>query len=258
MRAALERAAIAAAVWFVLAGAVAPALAAQSQPRWILEIEAGPVWQFYNDVEIPNDGSATRFSLRDLAGAGPWPATRLYLTWHPAERHGLRFLAAPLTVRATAVPAGPVTFAGEEYVAGSDVQATYTFNSYRLTYRYRLRDDDRWTGWIGFTAKIRDAVIGLEQGPTSSRKTDLGFVPLLHLAADWRLGGPWTVGIDVDAIAGGPGRAEDAAVRIGYDVADRWTLRAGYRLVEGGADVSEVYTFAGFHYGVVSVTWRVR
>ncbi len=258
MWAPLKRAAIAAVVSVVIAGLMAPALAAQSHSRWLVELEAGPVWQGYNDVEIPNDGSATRFSLRDLAGAGPWPAARLYLTWYPAERHGLRLLAAPLTVRATGDPAGPITFAGAEYAAGTDVDATYTFNSYRLTYRYRIRDGDRWTGWIGFTAKVRDAVIGLEQGSTSSRKTDLGFVPLLHLALDWRLGGPWTLGIDVDAIAGGPGRAEDAAIKIGYDVADRWTLRAGYRLVEGGADVTDVYTFAAFHYAVVSATWRVR
>ena len=32
------------------------------------------MWQSYNDVEIPNDGTATRFSLSDLVGTGPWAA----------------------------------------------------------------------------------------------------------------------------------------------------------------------------------------
>jgi hypothetical protein len=30
-------------------------------------------------------------------------------------------------------------------------------------------------------------------------------------------------------------------------------LRAGYRMVEGGADNDEVYTFAWFHYAVVGL-----
>jgi hypothetical protein len=37
-------------------------------PTWTIQLEGGPIWQSYNDVEIPNDGSATRFSLFDLAG----------------------------------------------------------------------------------------------------------------------------------------------------------------------------------------------
>ncbi|MDX1675165.1 MAG: hypothetical protein R3314_10265, partial [Longimicrobiales bacterium] len=73
-------------------------------PRWVVELEAGPAWQSYNDVEIPNDGTATRFSLYDLAGAGPWPAGRLYVTWNITDRHGLRLLAAPFSLTETGAP----------------------------------------------------------------------------------------------------------------------------------------------------------
>ena len=59
-----------------------PASAMAQTPRLIVELEGGPVWQSYNDVEVPNDGSATRFALDELAGTGPWPAGRLYLTWN--------------------------------------------------------------------------------------------------------------------------------------------------------------------------------
>jgi hypothetical protein len=41
-----------------MAAAVPNALAAQAG-AWTLELEAGPAWQSYNDVEVPNDGSAT-------------------------------------------------------------------------------------------------------------------------------------------------------------------------------------------------------
>ena len=225
-------------------------------PRWVVEVELGPAWQSYNDVEIPNDGSATRFSLNDLAGAGPWPAGRVYITWNIDDRHGVRLLAAPFSLTETGTPDGPIDFAGATYAAGQPTEATYTFNSYRISYRYRFHAGETTTAWVGFTAKLRDAVIRLEQGATSSEKTDLGFVPLLHLAADWRFAPRWRLGLDVDALAGGPGRAEDAALELGYDLDDHWTLQAGYRTVEGGADVEEVYTFAWLHYAVASVVWR--
>ena len=228
---------------------------AQDTSSWVLELEAGPAWQSYNDVEIPNDGSATRFSLYDLAGSGPWPAGRLYVTWNIDDRHGLRLLLAPFSLTETGVPDQPVTFVGETYAAGQPTEATYTFNSYRLTYRYRFHAGETTTAWVGFTAKVRDALIRLEQGGTASEKTDLGFVPLLHLAGDWELAPRWHLSLDLDALAGGPGRAEDAALELGYDLTDRWRVQAGYRTVEGGADVEEVYTFAWLHYAVVSVRW---
>ena len=62
--------------------------------------------------------------------------------------------------------------------------ATYTFNSYCLTYRYRVRATERTTAWVGLTAKVRDATVELEQGATASRKDNVGFVPFLHLAGE--------------------------------------------------------------------------
>jgi hypothetical protein len=233
-----------------------PAPASAQESRGIsLEIEAGPIWQTRNDVQIPNDPSATRFSLRNLTGSGPWPAARLYVSWHLNERHEIRTLVAPLTIVETATLAAPIEFAGASYSAREPTEGTYTFNSYRVTYRYRFHHGTVWTWWVGFTAKIRDANIELRQGSTSSRKTDLGFVPLLHLAADRRLSSNWRLRFDADALAGGPGRAEDIALKAAYDIG-RWTLSAGYRTVEGGADVDAVYAFAWLHYAVVSAAIR--
>ena len=246
-----------ATVTALLMSATAPTSgSAQETPPVVIEVEAGPAWQSYNDVEIPNDGTATRFSLEELAGSGPWPAARLYVTWNLSDRHGLRLLAAPFSLTETGLPDRAIDFAGASYGKGEPAEATYTFNSYRLSYRYRVHAGETTRAWVGFTAKVRDAEIALEQGATSSEKTDFGFVPLLHLAADWRLATRWSLSLDVDALAGGPGRAEDAALRIGYDLSDHWTVRTGYRMVEGGADVEEVYTFAWLHYAVASVVWR--
>ena len=165
-------------------------------------------------------------------------------------------LVAPFSLTETGIPAEPIRFAGADYASGDPVKATYTFNSYRLTYRYRLLGGDRSAAWIGFTAKIRDATIALGQGATSSRKDDVGFVPLLHLASDWYVARNWRVRFDADALAGGPGRAIDAALKLGYDIDRNWTVAAGYRTLEGGADVEEVYAFAWLHYLVGSVSYR--
>lgn len=234
----------------------APAAHAAEAPRYTVRIEGGPAWQSLNDVQIPNDASGTRFSLYDLAGSGPWPAARVYLTWRTGERHALRVLAAPFSITETGIPGRAIDFAGATYASNVPVEATYQFNSYRLSYRYRLYEGGRWTWWTGFTAKVRDAKIELTQGSTTSRKTDLGFVPLLHLAGDWRFSPGWRLGLDADALAGGPGRAEDVAVTLGRDLGDAWTVTAGYRTVEGGADVDEVYAFAWLHYAVVGIERR--
>jgi hypothetical protein len=231
------------------------AVAAQT-PRILVELEGGPVWQSSNEVEIPNDGTATRFSLRDVVGGGPWPAGRFYLTWNVAERHGLRLLLAPLSVTEDGALGGPVQFAEAGYLPGP-ARATYTFNSYRLSYRYRFHRSERAAAWVGFTGKVRDAEIALQQGTTATRSDDLGFVPLLHVAGEYRVVPGWRLSLDADALAGGPGRAVDAALKAGYDVGERWTLSAGYRTVEGGADVSSVYNFAWLHCAVLSVTWRM-
>ena len=76
-----------------------PAAALSQVPSFELEVEAGPVWQTRNNTEIPNDGTATRFSVLSLIGTGPERAGRMYLTWRPSERHSVRLLAAPLSVR---------------------------------------------------------------------------------------------------------------------------------------------------------------
>jgi hypothetical protein len=238
------------------AGVLPIATAAQTSPVE-LEFEGGLAWQTGNDVEIPNDGTATRFSLSDLAGTGPWAAGRIYLTWHVSEGHGLRLLYAPLSVTETGASTGPLSFAGASYVATTPLDATYTFNSYRLSYRWRFHSGGRSAAWLGLTAKVRDATVALSQGSTTSRKDDLGFVPLLHLSGERRFGSRWHVSFDADALAGGPGRAIDAALKVGYDVGDRWSIRAGYRTVEGGADVASVYNFAWLHYAAASIVWRL-
>ncbi len=228
-----------------------------SEPTFVFELEAGPFWQTTNDVQIPNNENGTRFSLVDVIGKGPWPAARLYVTWNINNRHGLRVLAAPLSVTETSELPSTILFAGSTFEAGLPTEATYQFNSWRLTYSYRFYGSTRWNWRVGFTAKIRDAKIALQQGGTSAEKTDLGFVPLLHINGLYRFTERWRAVLDIDGLAGGPGRAVDGSLKVYADLNDRWSLSAGYRTVEGGADVDEVYNFAWLHYAVLSLSYHI-
>ena len=253
----IERLCLAACGALLAAALLAAAVPASAgEPTFIAELEAGPVWQSRNDVQIPNDATGTRFSLVDFAGSGPWFAARLYLTLTAAERHQFRLLIAPLSIQPEGELEAPVDFAGGRFEAGVPTTATYRFNSWRVTYRYLMREDGRFSWWLGFTAKIRDAKIKLDQEEVSASKTDVGFVPLLHLAARYRPAERWRVLLDLDALAGGPGRAEDFSAKVLYDISGKRSISLGYRTVEGGADVDEVYTFAWLHYIVLSLEER--
>jgi len=103
---------------------------------------------------------------------------------------------------------------------------------------------------IGFTAKIRDALISLKAGDVFSEKTNVGFVPLFHFRVEWIASSKMSVHLEGDALAspGGQGRAEDIALTLQYRLSPSMRLKAGYRFVEGGANVEEVYNFAYVNY----------
>ncbi|MEJ2189715.1 MAG: hypothetical protein P8Y93_09950, partial [Acidobacteriota bacterium] len=166
-------------------------VAAEDDPRFSLELELGPTWQSRNTVQIPNTDAGTRFSLQELVGSGPWAAGRITFTWNIKPRHSLRLVAAPLSYTESGIFDEMVNFAGATYEDGIPTEATYQFNSWRVGYRWRFKDAEKWTLWLGFSAKVRDAKISLSQGDTSSEDTDVGFVPLLSFAAHYRLADRW-------------------------------------------------------------------
>jgi len=122
------------------------------------------------------------------------------------------------------------------------------FNSYRLTYRYRFIEHDRFTLWAGFTGKIRDAEIRLTQGSASVSKANAGFVPLLKLVAHRQVNDSLALRLEIDALAAPQGRAEDIALFGVFRIHERSNLYVGYRTIEGGADGAGVYTFAWLHF----------
>ncbi|MEX2468137.1 MAG: hypothetical protein WD396_00130 [Pseudohongiellaceae bacterium] len=221
-----------------------------------LELELGPVWQERNKVQIPNSGAADRFRLADIAGSGPWTGGRLTLNWPVGGRHGLRVVLAPLSYEEQGILDNDVRFADGNFSGGEPLQAEYKFNSWRLGYRYQYYDANGWQLWVGATAKLRDAKIELTQGTSNALDDDLGLVPLLHLAGDYHFNPRWSFRFDFDGLAGGPGRAVDIGLKLGYRLNDHWRLGIGYRGLEGGVDSDDVYNFAWFNSALLSAEYR--
>ena len=236
-------------------GAGGSAAEPASPPSAEIELEAGAVWQTRNDVAVPGD-TGTRFALDDVTGSGPFALARLNAAWNLAGRHGLRFVIAPLSFDGRGTLPYPVDFAGSTFEAGVPTDARYRFDSYRATYRYRVHDGGGWRWWIGGTLKVRDAAISIGQAGISAEKTNFGVVPLFHAAGEGAVGAHWRFVLDFDGLAAPQGRAFDLALKMVRDFESGWSVGAGYRTLEGGADNDEVYSFAWLHYALVSASYR--
>jgi len=229
-----------------------PRLGAAEGSRWRLDLEGGGVFSGYNNIAIPGD-TGTRFSLSEDFKTDAGFYYRLRLTWRLGARHSLSVLYAPLKLSASGTAKFPVHFFGVDFPAGAAVSGTFMFNSYRLTYRYEIVNTDAWKVGLGFTAKIRDAAIGLEGGGLAAKKTNVGFVPLLNARVERRLSSKLNLLFEADALAAPQGRAEDVLFAALYRISPSLTLKAGYRFVEGGADNDVVYNFTFIHYASIGL-----
>lgn len=220
-----------------------------------LTVELGGAWQARNDARIDNEPPNTRFAIDEITGSGPYPAGRVALEWSLAERHRLRLLAAPLRVDDAGISDRRIVFRDTEFDAGR-LRAEYRFDSWRLGYRYVFHDSERWTWSGGATLNIRDAEIRLSQDGTSRSRSDTGFVPLLALVGEWRFAPGWRALLDFEGLGAPQGRAIDATLQAGYDLTPSLHLSGGYRVLDGGADTDDLYTFARFDFAVLALHWR--
>jgi hypothetical protein len=239
----------------VLVLAAGPAPAQVPTPgRFAVTLEGAVAWQERNDVRIPPD-SGTEFSVVDLIGRDPTPSARVEVVVEATERQQLRFVYAPLRFEDRGILPRPVAFAGRQFPPGL-TEAAYRFSSYRGTWRYRVYQGSTWTWRIGATGFVRDARVALAQSGVVAEDTDVGFVPLGHISGDARLSDRWHVAVELDGAAAPQGRAFDVAATVNYRPRPRLTLSAGYRTIEGGADVDTVFAFAWINAAVARIGVR--
>ena len=164
-------------------------------------------------------------------------------------------LIAPLRLQAEGQVNRPVRFENDEFPANTQLTGKYRFDSYRLTYRYDFHRSQNLQTGIGVTAKIRDASISLEGNEKKAEKKNTGFVPLINFRLRWMFARKFSLILDGDALAApqGQGRAEDVLLAIQYSVNKNVDFKFGYRILEGGADVDEVYNFTLLNYLVFGI-----
>jgi len=223
----------------------------------VVDFETGAVFTGYNDVRIPGD-EGTRFSLKDDLKSNPSFFYRIRLSYTIKSRHTLSLLYAPLETKSEGSAADDIFFEGVLFPANTELEGTYVFNSYRLTYRYDIVKKPRFDFGLGFTAKIRDAKIALSSSELMSEKTNVGFVPIINFRLFWRAGDNFGLLLDGDALAAPQGRAEDVLIAATYDISDSFGIKAGYRILEGGADNDEVYNFSLFNYASLGLTYTFK
>ena len=235
----------------LLAFAGAPA---NAERPFRVDLEAGAVWQERNDFAVPGStGTLVRLAPYDK---GPWAAFRGTFTWDAGKRWSLRFVGAPLSTTTTFTPTSPVLFQGESFAAGQPLTVDYRFNSYRATWYYRFASSGAVSFRGGLTAKVRDAKIALTNPQLSSAKTNVGVVPLLYGGIRWQAAERLALNLEAEGLAAPQGRAVDVALKGEWALTPRVSLSAGARLLEGGADNDEVYSFATFVYAVGGVSVR--
>jgi hypothetical protein len=216
------------------------------------DLETGAVGTGYNNVRIPGD-QGTLFSLKDDLVSKTEIFFRARANYTIKSRHTLSLLYAPLeTVSKGNVPYD-ILFEGVTFPANTDLTGTYKFNSYRLTYRYEIVLKPKFEFGLGFTAKIRDAKIAMASSSLESEKTNVGFVPIINFRMLWKPYEKFGILLEGDALAAPQGRAEDVLIAATYRVSDRIGIKAGYRILEGGAENDEVYNFALFNYASVGL-----
>lgn len=223
----------------------------------LIDLESGLVFTGYNDVRIPGD-EGTLFSLKDDLIPKVELFYRIRLNYTIKSRHTFSLLYAPLEISSEGSVINDIFFEGVVFPANTELVGTYKFNSYRLTYRYDIVQKPRFEFGLGFTAKIRDAKIALSSTGLLSEKTNVGFVPIINFRLLWNIDDRFGILLDGDALAAPQGRAEDVLIAATYKLTDNYRIRAGYRILEGGADNDEVYNFALFHYASVGLSYTFK
>ncbi len=236
-----------ATVILIVIAASMPCTSSRGYTQWHIDLESGYVFSGYNDVRIPGD-TGTQISLSEELDTDPTFFVRGRIGYSIRDRHTITVLIAPLRVTAAGMVNRTVAFDGEEFSPDVPLESRYRFDSYRLTYRFDFYRTDKLRGGLGGTAKIRDASISLEGEGKKAEKKNTGFVPLLNFRIQWFLRPNLSLTLDGDALAAPQGRAEDVSITVQYNVNRHIGLKTGYRVLEGGVDVDEVYNFTLLHY----------
>jgi hypothetical protein len=228
---------------------------AEQSHRFELDVESGLARVFYSDVRIPGT-TGTLVSFSDELKTDASVFVRGRLTYYFSSSNSISLLIAPLVLNGSGSVDRDVFFEGVTFAANTPLNTVYRFNSYRVSYQHFWSVHRNVDVGLGLTAKIRDAAISIADSAMISEKTNIGFVPIIRFSCAWRFADPFALVVEGDALAAPQGRAEDVSCTIQAHISNRIALKAGYRMLEGGSDVDEVYSFTWINYYLGGALFR--
>ncbi|WKK80736.2 porin family protein [Marivirga arenosa] len=231
-----------------------------AKAQFDLTLESGAAFNGYNDVRYANaeGNKGDLFSLTDDFEVNqPVIYARIEANFRFLDRNIIELTAAPLAFDYTKTSTENIVFGAHTYgLSNDEVSGCYEFNTYRASYRYQFIDSDQWYLSAGATVLIRDARIALSESNLEDETTDLGVVPLLSFNLKHYTSDNFHLLLKGDALVGTVGRAEDILIGGEYQFGDsNLSARAGYRIIEGGADIAQVYNFSLIHFASVGLQY---
>ncbi len=220
-----------------------------AQSEWQIRVSPQAAFGAKNTVQRPNNSEGTRVHLNKefnrvhTASFSP----RIELEYSYKRHHGIA-TAAFLQDKFEGTSDRDILYDEILFPTGNFIETKYKFNTYRVGYRYRLVDRERFAFELGATLLIRDAYIELQDESERAKYSNVGVAPLLSYYLEWKADERLSLFSYGDAFAIKAGRAEDLFAGAKYRFTDKLYATAGYRLLEGGSDGDRVYTMAFFHF----------
>lgn len=215
-----------------------------------LNFELGQTKTAFNRFAIPNT-SEDRVSLPVDDTVTSY---RLMGLFDLENGNQIYFLVAPLASKYNFRAEKNFEFDREIFTQGIDTEVDYKFNSYRLGYLWNW-NFKLLRVWAGFVGKIRDAKIKVSQASTSKSFDNVGFVPLASFGFEYNMRNYLSFYSHTDALTSRQGSAYDSQLEIRFNM-KQTAFSIGKRILGGGADNDNVYSFAQFDTYYAGINYK--
>ncbi|MDC7226268.1 MAG: hypothetical protein PQJ61_05850 [Spirochaetales bacterium] len=226
-----------------------------SNIKFFLETELGTTGIQYHTITIGDAGTADTFNFVTEGGQEIlYPFERFNLGMTIKNHHRISFLYQPLEVVTESVFEEDRTIDGVTFTAGTEMEMTYSFPFYRITYAYDFFAEDNIDLGLGAALQLRNASIIFKQlnGEQMTVSQNLGLVPALNFIGAYRFNNRFYLSTDItgsyasSAFFNGAdfefaGSLLDASLRTGYTLKNNIDLFLNLRFIGGSASGTSGY-----------------
>jgi hypothetical protein len=242
---------------------ITPLFAFSFEP--FVETEQGTIGVLYHTYQngvAPTGGTSTKFDFKNQGGQDLlYPFERYSVGATINDAHRIWFTYQPFLLVTNVTFQENVTVGKDEGVspdapltfdAGTDMQLTYSFPFYRVSYTYDvLKNVERAKLGLGMVIQIRDASIRFQalDGSKLFVSQNLGIVPALQIYSEYSFPFGLTLSADIAGIYASSALFNGASFEFEGSILDA-SLRASYDLGDGFSIFGNARFFGGTSNGV--------